>query len=68
MKFSQDGVLKDRLLATGERELVEASRGDRVWGVGFNAKDALSRREEWGLNLLGKALMRVRKRIREQMD
>ncbi|KAI7778698.1 hypothetical protein LA080_001845 [Diaporthe eres] len=57
--------LGELLLATGDRELVEASPYDQVWGVGFRAKDAGRNRERWGLNLLGKALMAVRERLRE---
>lgn len=57
--------LGELLLGTGDRELVEASPYDRVWGVGFRARDAERNRERWGLNLLGKALMAVRKRLRE---
>ncbi|KAK2615566.1 hypothetical protein N8I77_002312 [Diaporthe amygdali] len=57
--------LGELLLETGDRELVEASPFDRVWGVGFRAKDAENNRERWGLNLLGKALMAVRERLRE---
>ncbi|KUI62652.1 hypothetical protein VP1G_09777 [Cytospora mali] len=58
--------LKMLLLDTGDRELVEASPFDRVWGIGFRAKDAGRNREQWGLNLLGKALMAVRERLREE--
>ncbi|EPS28768.1 hypothetical protein PDE_03714 [Penicillium oxalicum 114-2] len=65
LKFSQNEDLKRRLLGTGERELVEASPQDRVWGIGFGAKSAGENRERWGLNLLGKALMEVRRRIQE---
>ncbi|KAK8194748.1 uncharacterized protein BKA78DRAFT_248003 [Phyllosticta capitalensis] len=66
-KFSQAPDLKAKLLETGDRELVEASRFDRVWGIGFDAADAKrTDRECWGENLLGKALMEVRKRLREQ--
>lgn len=57
--------LGELLLGTGDRELVEASPYDRVWGVGFRARDAERNRERWGLNLLGKALMAVRERLRE---
>ncbi|KAK7730881.1 60S ribosomal protein L19B [Diaporthe eres] len=57
--------LGELLLATGDRELVEASPYDQVWGVGFRAKDAERNRERWGLNLLGKALMAVRERLRK---
>lgn len=66
LKFSQNKELREKLLMTGDRELVEASANDRVWGVGFNAKSALSKREEWGTNLLGKCLMKARERIREE--
>ena len=63
----QDGQdLKAMLLATGERELVEASPMDRIWGIGFGAAKAGSvGRQRWGLNLLGKALMVVRAELRE---
>lgn len=60
------GRLKAALLATGEREIVEASPRDRIWGVGFGAKNAGERRERWGLNLLGKALMEARRVLREE--
>ncbi|KAI4765578.1 DUF1768-domain-containing protein [Aureobasidium sp. EXF-3400] len=68
MKFSQNKELRERLLMTGDRELVEASASDRVWGIGFNAKSALSKREEWGTNVLGKCLMRARERIRVEKE
>jgi len=68
LKFSQNKDLREKLLMTGDRELVEASASDRVWGVGFNAKSALSKREEWGTNLLGKCLMKARERIREEEE
>ncbi|KAF2145160.1 uncharacterized protein K452DRAFT_244855 [Aplosporella prunicola CBS 121167] len=53
------------LLATGDRELVEASPYDRIWGIGFDRNVAEEHRAEWGENLLGKALMSVRKRLSE---
>lgn len=60
--------LRDMLLSTGTRELVEASSFDRIWGIGFSPKEAKGHGEEerltWGKNLLGKALMEVRRRIR----
>lgn len=68
MKFSQNKKLRDRLLMTGDRELVEASSSDRVWGIGFNAKSAFSRRDDWGTNLLGQCLMKARERIEEERE
>lgn len=56
--------LRAMLLATGERELVEASPRDRVWGVGFGAERAARERARWGRNLLGVVLMDVRARLR----
>lgn len=68
LKFTQNEALKQLLLQTGDRELVEASPMDRVWGVGFGAKKAEENRHRWGLNLLGKALMEVRERIRREEE
>lgn len=62
-----EGVsIRELLLRTGEREIVEASPMDRVWGIGFGAARAGSVRERWGLNLLGKALMVVRGELRKE--
>ncbi|KAK4042461.1 hypothetical protein C8A01DRAFT_33534 [Parachaetomium inaequale] len=61
-----EGVsIKELLLGTGEREIVEASPRDRIWGIGFGAARAGGVRERWGLNLLGKALMVVRGKLRK---
>ncbi|OAA40526.1 protein T24A6.7 [Beauveria brongniartii RCEF 3172] len=60
-----EGSLMDMLLATGTKELVEASPTDRIWGVGYNAKNAPTNRAKWGKNLLGKVLMEVREVLRQ---
>ncbi len=60
--------LRGLLLDTGDRELVEASPRDKVWGIGFAEKDAPKSRYKWGKNLLGVALMNVRKRLREEAE
>jgi ribA/ribD-fused uncharacterized protein len=61
-KFSQHPALRDFLLGTGERVLVEASPVDAVWGIGLAADHPhLEQPARWpGLNLLGFALMQVR--------
>lgn len=59
-KFRQNKELKAKLLATGTKRIVEASPRDRIWGIGFGAKNALRNRERWGLNLLGLALEETR--------
>ncbi|WP_089099729.1 NADAR family protein [Streptomyces hyaluromycini] len=65
-KFAADAGLRDFLLATGNRVLVEASPVDRVWGIGLTATDAAAEDPtRWrGLNLLGFALMEARERLR----
>ncbi|EME41405.1 hypothetical protein DOTSEDRAFT_176519 [Dothistroma septosporum NZE10] len=68
-KFTKGKASADmmrNLLATGERELVEASPADRIWGIGFGAADAEANRDKWGENRLGKAIMNVRERLRSE--
>ena len=64
-KFGQRDELRDFLLGTGERVLVEASPTDRVWGIGLAATDERTADPaRWrGLNLLGFALMEARERL-----
>ncbi|GAA2792112.1 NADAR family protein [Kitasatospora paracochleata] len=64
-KFGQDEALREYLLGTANRVLVEASPLDRVWGIGLAAdNDRATRPAEWrGLNLLGFALMEARARL-----
>ncbi|KAI7234628.1 hypothetical protein KC330_g4720 [Hortaea werneckii] len=68
LKFSQNQELKVKLMATGVRELVEASPTDRTWGIGFAAEFAKDCREGWGSNLLGKALMSVRESLKAEAE
>lgn len=65
-KFSASPDLREYLLRTGDRVLVEASPRDRVWGIGLGAKNEDAERPAaWrGLNLLGFALMEARARLR----
>lgn len=66
-KFSQHDDLKQYLLNTKQRILVEASPVDTIWGIGLS-KEASKVQDpsEWrGINLLGFALMEARDRITE---
>ena len=64
-KFSQNDELKDFLLNTGNREIVEASPVDSIWGIGFSSDNAMENINKWGQNLLGKTLMKVRAELRK---
>jgi len=65
-KFGGHDELRDYLLTTGDRVLVEASPLDRIWGIGLDRDDpAAADPRRWrGTNLLGFALMEVRDRLR----
>jgi len=57
-KFMQHEDLRLKLLETGNRELIEDSPDDVFWGIGKDGQ---------GRNELGKALMRLRERLRESL-
>jgi len=61
-KFSQNKKLKQYLIDTDEKVLVEASPVDKIWGIGLDADNEKARNPKYwkGLNLLGFALMEVR--------
>lgn len=63
LKFSQSAAARAEILATGDRILVEASPYDKVWGIGLTEDDprALDQTQWLGRNLLGLALMEVRR-------
>lgn len=65
-KFDQNPRLREFLLGTANRVLVEASPLDRVWGIGLTADDDRAQNPaQWrGLNLLGFALMEARSALK----
>ncbi|MCI8423602.1 MAG: NADAR family protein [Lawsonibacter sp.] len=65
-KFLQNPELKDFLLRTGDKILVEASPRDRIWGIGMGASNEnAANPAAWrGQNRLGFALMEVRDELR----
>lgn len=67
LKFSCNEYLQKILLNTGNDILVEAASYDRIWGIGFNEKDAPHNLDKWGENKLGKALMETRDILRNGM-
>jgi len=67
LKFNQNPDLKEYLLSTGNKVIVEASPVDAIWGIGLaqDHPDA-SQPQNWkGLNLLGFVLMEVREELRK---
>ena len=64
-KYSQSQWLKETLLETENKTIVEASPVDLVWGIGIHWEndDCLDESKWRGQNLLGKALMEVRKKL-----
>ena len=65
IKFSQNAKLREFLLSTKDKILVEASPVDKIWGIGMSASDENAHNPmKWrGQNLLGFALMRARDEI-----
>lgn len=66
-KFSQNITLKNFLLETDRKILVEASPSDTIWGIGLtqDAAEAVNPFKWRGTNLLGFALMEVRDTLTE---
>lgn len=61
-KFSQNEDMRTDLMATTGTKMVEASKFDKIWGIGLSEYDAKKvPSKNWpGLNLLGKVLDEVR--------
>jgi ribA/ribD-fused uncharacterized protein len=69
-KFATNPYLRDILESTGDKTIVEASPTDSIWGIGLHwSDDKVLNESNWkGQNLLGKALMEVRKRLNESIQ
>lgn len=67
-KFTQNLNLKNELLKTKGKILVEASPNDKIWGIGLIKNEALfTPVDQWkGLNLLGKILTEIRIELEKQ--
>jgi len=67
-KFTQNAYLEKFILDTNDKILVEASKSDKIWGIGLSEDDprALDETLWQGTNWLGEVLMRTRDAIRDQ--
>ncbi len=65
-KYFQNTRLKNILLNTGDKMIIEANPKDTRWGVGLSAEDdrVLDESQWQGENLLGKVLMQVRDELK----
>jgi ribA/ribD-fused uncharacterized protein len=65
-KFTQNEYLKQQLLDSGDKVIVEASPYDFIWGIKKSEDDdMINFPSNWqGLNLLGFAIMTVRNQIK----
>ena len=62
-KFNQNTDLLVELIGYGDREIVEASADDKIWGIGLAVNDPkIHDKTNWeGTNWLGEVIMKVRK-------
>ena len=65
-KYFQNTRLKNILLNTGDKMIIEANPKDTRWGIGLSAEDdrVLDESQWQGENLLGKVLMQVRQELK----
>lgn len=65
-KFTQNPAMKKQLMDTGNRELVEASPYDNIWGIGLDESDsrALDKTQWLGTNWLGEVLTKLREELK----
>lgn len=64
-KFLQNQELFLQLCEKKGTKFVEASPKDRIWGIGFDEKNALENITSWGTNLLGNLLTKLSEEICE---
>lgn len=61
-KFTQNKSMLDELLSYGDREIVEASPSDKIWGIGLGVDDPrIHDKSKWqGTNWLGEIITQLR--------
>lgn len=68
-KFTQHKNLKQMLLETGTKIIVEASPYDKIWGIGMSSTNPhVTDMSKWkGKNWLGEAIMKVREELIQEV-
>ena len=61
-KFTQNKSMLNELLSYGDREIVEASPSDKIWGIGLGVDDPrIHDKSKWqGTNWLGEVITQLR--------
>ncbi len=65
-KYSQNPMLYEKLIESGNKKYVECAPYDKIWGNGLDNNNTLQTPEEdWkGTNRLGKVIMRLRNELK----
>ena len=68
-KFTQNPTMKAELMSTCDKELVEASPEDKIWGIGLHERDSKAwDKSTWqGTNWLGEAITQVRETLKTEL-
>ena len=69
-KFTQNQYMLDELISYGDREIVEASPTDKIWGIGLAVDDQkIHDKSNWqGTNWLGEVIMQVRRDVMKSIN
>ncbi|OKL62614.1 hypothetical protein UA08_01133 [Talaromyces atroroseus] len=67
-KFVNNPKLMQMLMSTGNKVIAEASSLDNIWGIGFDANNAIMHKTHWGEKRLSKCLTEVRDMIRDMLS
>lgn len=67
-KFDQNCGLLGMLLATNDNTIVFANENNFGAGIGFSIDDAMENESDWGDNMLGEILMKLRSLYRAEMQ
>lgn len=62
-KLNCQKPILDQLAELQNKELVECSPYDRIWGIGYSSTQAMANVDNWGENLLGKVLMSLKEKL-----
>lgn len=73
LKFTQNLDIQQKLINTNDKTLYEASKYDKIWGIGYYAPDAIAlmnskKEHQFGTNLLGQLLMKLRNEFKQQNE